>query len=522
MQGANTDKAPSPDVVVPHFIAAAGGFLALGLLLIVFREDLLGHYFHPHLFALTHIAVLGWMTMIIIGALYQLVPVILNTPLYSERIAKWTFWTFLVGIIGLSLGFGASLFAVIVPTFGTLTYIGLLLFSYNIIKSISTASTFNMSAQFVITSIFWLFLTTTFGLIMAFNLTGNFLGNQSFSFLKIHIHLGLIGWFLQLVIGVSTTLLPMFFVSHAQTDKKLKASYWLLNVGLVLLIINWLSVSEAGLSVGAWLVIVTGIFFYVSYVYESFRKRVRKLDIGMQVSVLAFPALLIPIALALWILDQGSGTVLYGMTALTVFFFPLILGQTYKTLPFIVWLDHYQKFVGKQKIPMPGDLYSDTIAKIHMWTYGIGLSTILLGIGLRQNLLLITGAIFFLLTAVLYSVNIFKMINHQTQVEEAPKSNLEKDIWEVLREIMDPELNVNIVDMGLIYHLKVNEPEKKVDITMTLSTPNCPVGDTIVMSVMEAVMAHYPDYEPDVHLVFDPPWNAEMITEAGKVQLAAG
>ena len=519
---ANTDKAPSPHVVVPHYIAAAGGFMVLGLLLILFREDLLGNYFHPHLFALTHVAVLGWMTMIIIGALYQLVPVILNTPLFSESIAKWTFWIFLTGIIGLTIGFGMSSFTVIVPLFASITYIGLMTFSYNIIKSIGRASTFNMSAQFVISSVFWLFLTATFGLIMAFNLSNNILGHQSIAFLKVHIHLGLIGWFLQLVIGVSTTLLPMFFVSHAQTDKKLKAAFWLLNAGLLFLVINWLTVSESGLSVGGWVVVSTGIFFYVSYVYESFKKRVRKLDIGMQVSVMAFPALLIPLGLALYVLNQGSGTILYGMTALTVFFFPLILGQTYKTLPFIIWLDRYQKFVGKQKVPMPVDLFSDTIAQIHMWTYGLGLGAILLGIGLRQKTLLWVGAFLFLATALLYAINIYKMVNHKTQLEEVAQSNIEKNIWEVLREIMDPELNVNIVDMGLIYDLKVDEANKKVNVKMTLSTPNCPVGDTIVMSVMEAIMKHYPDYEPDVHLVFDPPWNAEMITEAGKAQLAAG
>jgi len=522
MQGVNTDKAPSPKVVVPHYVAAAGGFITLGILLILFRQDLLGHYFHPHLFALTHVAVLGWMTMIIIGALYQLVPVILNTPLHSERIAKWTFWIFLVAIIGLTVGFLGSFFSIVVPLFASFTYIGLLLFSYNIIKSISHASTFTMSAQFVISSIFWLFLTATFGLMMAYNLSLNFLGHQSLAFLKIHIHLGLIGWFLQLVIGVSTTLLPMFFVSHTPTHKKLKAAFWLLNAGLITLTTNWITISDSGLSIGSWIIIVTGIFFYVSYVFESYQKRIRKLDIGMQVSVLAFPALLLPLILALYVLGQGSGIILYGITALTVFFFPLILGQTYKTLPFIIWLDRYQKFVGRQKTPMPGDLYSTLIAQIHMWSYGFGLAAILLGIGLRQNTLLLTGALLFLITALFYAFNIYKMVTHQTILKEAPQSNLEKGIWEVLREIMDPELNVNIVDMGLIYDLKVNEADKKVNITMTLSTPNCPVGDTIVMSVMEAVMGRYQKFEPDVHLVFDPPWNAEMITEAGKKQLAEG
>ena len=358
MQGVSTDKAPSPDVVVPHYVAATIGFLVLGLLLIVFRQNLLGHYFHPHLFALTHVAVLGWMTMLIIGALYQLVPVILNTPLYSEPLAKWTFWSLLTGVVGLSLGFALSQYGLVVPVFASITYIALLLFSYNIIKSINGASILNMSGQFVIAAIFWLFLTGTFGILMAYNLGNNFLGNHQMAFLKVHIHLGLVGWFLQLVIGVSTTLLPMFFVSHAQTEQKLKKAFYFLNAGLLALGVNWLSVSIPWLSIASWVVIVTGVLFYISYVYESYQKRVRKLDIGMQVSVLAFPALILPLVLALYVLFVGDGKmdILYGFTALTVFFFPLILGQTYKTLPFIIWLDHYQAFVGKQKVLMPGDL----------------------------------------------------------------------------------------------------------------------------------------------------------------------
>ncbi len=526
MQGANTDKAPTPGVVVPHYVAATGGFLILGILLILFRQDLLGHYFHPHLFALTHLAVLGWMTMLIIGALYQLVPVILNTPLYSEPLAKWTFWVFLVGILGLSISFGAGLFNLWIPIFATITYAGILLFSYNIIKSINGASTLNSSAQFVIAAIFWLFLTATFGLMMAFNLSTNYLGSQNAAFLKVHIHLGLIGWFLQLVVGVSTTLLPMFFVSHAQTDKKLKIAFYLLNLGLVVLSLNWLTISARILLTVSWLLIIGGLGFYVSYVYESYQKRVRKLDIGMKVSVLAFPALILPLALSIYVIFSGSGRldILYVFAAITVFFFPMILGQTYKTLPFIIWLDRYQKFVGKQKVPMPGDLFSEKIARLHMWTYGAGLALILVGIGLRQKTILLTGGLFFLATAILYAANIIKMVRHQTTLGEAEEADnsIEKDIWEVLREVIDPELNVNIVDMGLIYDLNVDEAAKKVNIKMTLSTPSCPVGDTIVMNVMEAVMGRYPDYEPDVHLVFDPPWTPEMITEAGKVQLAAG
>ncbi len=92
-----------------------------------------------------------------------------------------------------------------------------------------------------------------------------------------------------------------------------------------------------------------------------------------------------------------------------------------------------------------------------------------------------------------------------------------KHILELLKSVMDPEIELNIVDLGLIYNLEIED--KKINIDMTLSTPACPLGDAIVINVKETLKQHYPDYEVNVNVVFDPPWNPSLISEEGKAKL---
>ncbi len=92
---------------------------------------------------------------------------------------------------------------------------------------------------------------------------------------------------------------------------------------------------------------------------------------------------------------------------------------------------------------------------------------------------------------------------------------VESQVWNILKFVIDPEVEVNIVDMGLVYKV-VYDGDKKFDITMTLSTPACPIGDAIMLNVKEAILAKFAGYEVDVELVFDPPWSPEMVSEAGK------
>jgi len=85
-----------------------------------------------------------------------------------------------------------------------------------------------------------------------------------------------------------------------------------------------------------------------------------------------------------------------------------------------------------------------------------------------------------------------------------------------LQNVMDPEIGLNIVDLGLIYQIDFDETEMKIFCTMTLTTKFCPMGESITNAAKENLKLSFPDYEPTIELTFDPPWNHELISEAGQ------
>src|SRR5699024_10573192 len=100
-----TQKAPGPAVVLPYYGTAAVSFLILTVLLLLSAGHFTGHFFQPHILAITHLATLGWGTMLIFGASHQLLPVVMEVHLYSEKLAKWCYGLLLPGIILLVVSF---------------------------------------------------------------------------------------------------------------------------------------------------------------------------------------------------------------------------------------------------------------------------------------------------------------------------------------------------------------------------------------------------------------------------------
>ena len=96
--------------------------------------------------------------------------------------------------------------------------------------------------------------------------------------------------------------------------------------------------------------------------------------------------------------------------------------------------------------------------------------------------------------------------------------NLKEKIINEIKKIYDPEIPVNIYDLGLIYDVKVDD-QKNVDVIMTLTTPNCPVAESLPMEVENTVKEVKEVKKVNLELVWDPPWNKSMITEAGKLEL---
>tara|TARA_Y100001970_G_C14041906_1_gene754211 strand:+ start:33 stop:329 length:297 start_codon:yes stop_codon:yes gene_type:complete len=90
-------------------------------------------------------------------------------------------------------------------------------------------------------------------------------------------------------------------------------------------------------------------------------------------------------------------------------------------------------------------------------------------------------------------------------------------IIEEIKKIYDPEIPVNIYDLGLIYDIQVND--KKAKIKMTLTTPNCPVAESLPKEVKEGAMQVEGIENVDLELVWDPPWNKDMMSDAAKLEL---
>jgi probable FeS assembly SUF system protein SufT len=105
--------------------------------------------------------------------------------------------------------------------------------------------------------------------------------------------------------------------------------------------------------------------------------------------------------------------------------------------------------------------------------------------------------------------------------EDAGDDEVEQLVWAQLRTCFDPEIPVNIVELGLVYTVELgrrDDGERKVDVRMTLTAPACGMGDILVDDVRSKVERIPTVAEADVELVFDPPWNQSMMSEAAKLE----
>ncbi len=98
------------------------------------------------------------------------------------------------------------------------------------------------------------------------------------------------------------------------------------------------------------------------------------------------------------------------------------------------------------------------------------------------------------------------------------KARIERDIITLLRTVYDPEIPVNIYELGLIYEISISD-EAAVKILMTLTTPNCPVAESLPLEVKQKVGEIKGVSEAEVELTFEPPWDQEMLSDEAKLEL---
>jgi len=97
-------------------------------------------------------------------------------------------------------------------------------------------------------------------------------------------------------------------------------------------------------------------------------------------------------------------------------------------------------------------------------------------------------------------------------------SNIKNQVIEEIKKIFDPEIPVNIYELGLIYKVEVDE-KNKVNIDMTLTSPNCPVAESLPKDVKENIMKVEGVSDVNLNLVWEPPWDKDKMSEAAKLEL---
>lgn len=109
-------------------------------------------------------------------------------------------------------------------------------------------------------------------------------------------------------------------------------------------------------------------------------------------------------------------------------------------------------------------------------------------------------------------------IKHMGADTEIDMAELGEKIVTVLKTIYDPEIPVDIYELGLIYDVFINE-DREVKILMTLTTPNCPVAESLPLEVEEKVKSMKMIKDAEVEITFDPPWTQELMSEEAKLEL---
>lgn len=354
-------------------------------------EELRGQngWFHVHLF------VLGWATMLAMGAVYQLIGVILQSSLYSVRLGYVHYVSFTVGLTGLLYGFIEGKIYWLAAS-ATLALAGILVFAWNIAVTLIRASKWDPVTISAACAVLYLALTGLSGLAMGINFaTGQWAAYHERIF-GAHIWLGTIGWFGLLITGFSYKMLPMFYLSH---DYPTRLQAWVLALWNAAVLAGAAAFLTGGNVRFVWFaaaLLGAAVLLYNVHLLQIRKHRHKRnpgagirwtvygsqafgcLTIAMLVYGLAYPDRLLN---ARSVLSAGW-VYLVGWVSFT------ILGYASKIVPFLWWTHKYGKQAGKPGTPLMANLLNDRKANAGLAAIAASSLLLLAGIAVGAPMLI--------------------------------------------------------------------------------------------------------------------------------------
>ena len=375
-----TDRSASIGLSLRFVLTGVLSLVAGTILLMAYPDILATYHYNQRVIAVTHLFVLGFIGSIVMGALYQMVPVALETTLYSARLGRWQYLCHAIGFVGLVWMFWRWNMAE-VGHFASLFALGVGLFVYNLVRTLQTIPQWNVIAVTVASALAWFALTVLAGLYLAASKYWSFSPFHPIAAMHAHAHLGGVGVFLLLIVGISYKLIPMFVLGEIQSRRRAAWSIILLNAGLAGLSVALLL--DSGWKLAFAFVTISGLAIYGVELRAILKHRKRRsLDWGILHFLSAIGGLL-PLSVLAVVLCWPSLPVtefttqlenVYGLLALLGVITFAILGMLYKIVPFLVWYHCYSPHIGRAPVPSLAEMYS---ARLQAVSFGFCLTGLL-------------------------------------------------------------------------------------------------------------------------------------------------
>lgn len=405
------DFAPPFKLISPFFILGGVFYLLASLYIFSFTSENLFSQ-DTKILALVHLYLLGFVMMVIFGAMAQLVPVVLEVG-HSAVELFYAIWPLLgIGTSLMVVGFLG--FPALLPYGGTVVLISMMVFVMEIFATIRKVKKFSLVISSVLISNSFLFFGIIFGLVMALGYAGT-IEVDIIALLRSHVYLVIGGYIIVTLMGLSVVLLPMFGLSHGFSMRPLEISIALMSISVVMVVISSFA-KYAFIEYIAYSLAVASMLIYFYLTYTIYKTRARKeIDIYVMSLFYGYISMLFAVTFGVIYLFVAYEPLLIasGWLIFFGFFGFVIVGHMYKIIPFLVWFERFSPLVGKQKVPMLADMVPKKSSHAQFVFGAVGVSIIALAILFQSDILIKAGASFLLIGAFALLRNVLFMINYR-------------------------------------------------------------------------------------------------------------
>lgn len=403
--GISLDQAPPIKIPFRMFLSAPI-FGILASILLLFSDSQMNR-FSPQIITIAHFLFAGFAGFVMIGAIYQMLPVVIGVIFKSqEKISKLVFMLLVLGLLLFAINFLTNI-QITGLTSSVFLFFGFVLFGLFSLFSIGNKITSSASSLGIFAAIFVLISVASLGgYLLSSNSMGNFSSNY-YDFANLHIFLAFFGWAFLLILAISYQVVPMFWITKSYPKWIIKFFAYIV-FGDIFLFAGSIFLQSKLLEIFAILVFVlfTSYFAFVTLQRLSARKR-KRFDIVVlcwQISALFLVCgdLLTTLSFFIDFDLQIQMAIFFGVG----FVLTLIIGMLYKIVPFLVWFHLNAK--GIFDAPMMNEMINEKLQKIQIASHVLAVFLLVCGFAFELDLLLKMGGLSLAISFILLQINLIK------------------------------------------------------------------------------------------------------------------